>query len=328
MPPSVIGKCAACGKDVWTHKSKAPYAALTPNKADLLVAFYHLVFETKLTKEAMAAALEAGALIHNACVIQTNQVTGNPPLLAEYNRLLAKRDAALPPAAAFHNPDRSKAALQAKFASASHQQRAAPPRACATPAACDAPTTLYRHTDATSTSMSLPYVKGARHDPRTCIAAGVLERAVPSASWPALTAYLRGRRLVDRDQIAAFAGALVGALMRVAFNAHSVLEFFRTRVPALLAQCEQPGGEYLYTQLAHRAQLVAPAASTLLYASVPPARVCVAAAVVADGRASALVHVQAQGRRQLVLTSIFFHFSENFTRRRSKAAMILLPEAV
>ena len=114
--------------------------------------------------------------------------------------------------------------------------------------------------------------------------------------------------------------------MRVAFNADSVLEFFRTRVPSLLAQCEQPGGEYLYTQLAHRAQLVAPAASTLLYASVPPARVRVAAAVAVDGRASALVHVQAQC--QLLLTSIFLHFSENFTRRRSKADMILLPEAV
>jgi hypothetical protein len=149
-------------------------------------------------------------------------------------------------------------------------------------------------------------------------------RAVPPAQWPALTACLRGRRLVDRDQIAAFAGALVGALKHVAFNAHSVLECFRTSVPELLAQCEQPGGEYLYTQLAHRAQLVAPAASTLLYASVPPARVRVAAVV--GGSVSALVHGHARG--QLLPTSIFLHFSENFTRRRSKADMILLPEAV
>ena len=326
MPPSIVGKCAACGKDIWSHRPKTPYAALTPNKADLLIAFYHLGFENKPTEASMAAALEAGALIHNACVIFPNQVAAHPQRLAEYNRLRAKHDAALPAMAAWRHEDRSNAALQAKFASASHQQRDAPARAGATPAACDAPTTLYRHTDATSTSTSLPYVKGALHNPRTCIAAGVLERAVPSARWPALTAYLRGRRLVDRDQIAAFAGALVGALSSVAFNAHSVLEFFRTRVPSLLAQCEQPGGEYLYTQLAHRAQLVAPAASTLLYASVPPARVRVAAAVAVDGRASALVHVQAEG--QLLLTSIFLHFSENFTRRRSKAEMILLPEAV
>ena len=102
MPVVNVGVCAFCQKAVYSGRPNAPYAALTVNKADLLIAFYHLGFENKLTEEAMAAALEAGALIHNACVIQTNQVTGNPPLLAEYNRLRAKRSPALPAAVAAH----------------------------------------------------------------------------------------------------------------------------------------------------------------------------------------------------------------------------------
>jgi hypothetical protein len=314
MPPAVIGKCVFCCKDIWTHKPAAPYSALTPTKADLLVAFYHLGFPsaTKPTAASMAAALEAGALIHTKCTIQLNQVAAHPALLAEYNLLRAARDPALPAAAAFQNPDRSTAALLDKFAAASdtHQYRAPPARACATPAACDAPTTQYRHTDATSTSSALPYVKNARHDPRTCIDAGALERAVPHASWPALSAYLRHRRLVDRDKITVLAGLLVVALTRVAFDARSVFEFFRTGVPALLVESRQPGGAYLCTGLAHAVQLVAPDANSLLYSSAPQSSVVAAAA--AEVCASTCSLTRTIVTMTIISRRFSLHFSLNF----------------
>ena len=271
--------CPACGKDVVTNRTNAPYCTLTRTRADLLIAFYHLGFasDTKPTEASMQAALDKGAFIHNKCCIFPNQVTCNPLLLVEYNRLRAAREVPLQPAPQWYPEDRSKAALLDKFAAAdrdSRQQRAAPPRARAAEVACDAPTTPYRHTDATSTSTALPYVKGARHDPRTCIDADALERVVPSAAWPATAAYLRGRRLVDRDQIAAFAGLVVAALDAVAVDdAAGVLEFVRAVVPRLLSHCRQPGGQYLFTSEARRAPLGARGgANSLLYSCAPQRR--------------------------------------------------------
>jgi hypothetical protein len=56
MPVVNVGVCAFCKKAVYSGRPNAPYAALTPNKADLLVAFYHLGFENKPTEASMAAA--------------------------------------------------------------------------------------------------------------------------------------------------------------------------------------------------------------------------------------------------------------------------------
>ena len=131
---------------------------------------------------------------------------------------------------------------------------------------------------------------------------------MPHASWPALSAYLRHRRLVDRDKITVLAGLLVVALTRVAFDARSVFEFFRTGVPALLVESRQPGGAYLCTGLAHAVQLVAPDANSLLYSSAPQSSVAVAAAVYAPS--CSLV------RKTIAMTIISrrlsLHFSLNF----------------
>ena len=102
MPVVNVGVCALCQKIVYSGRPTSTYSALTPNKADLLVAFYHLGFPsaTKPTAASMAAALDAGALIHDACCIKTNQVLGNALLLPEYNRLRALREGSLPAAVA------------------------------------------------------------------------------------------------------------------------------------------------------------------------------------------------------------------------------------
>ena len=317
MPPQVICKCPLCRKDVWTHKPSAAGTILTRNKADLLIAFYHLGFEsaTKPTEASMQAALDKGALIHEQCCIRTNQVAGNPLLLAEYNRLRAAREVPLEPAPPFQNPDRSAAALLDKFAAAdrdSRQQRAAPPRARAVEVACDAPTTPYRHTDATSTSTALPYVKGARHDPRTCIDADALERVVPSAAWPATAAYLRGRRLVDRDQIAAFAGLVVAALDEVAVDdAAGVLEFVRAVVPQLLSHCRQPGGQYLFTNEARRAPLGARGgANSLLYSCAPQRRRVATSALASAWMSTRMLSDSTSSRNFFVFDSKFFMLAQ------------------
>jgi hypothetical protein len=260
MPPSVVGKCAACGKDVWSHRPRTPYAALTPNKADLLVAFYHLGFETKLTEEAMAAALDAGALIHDACLIKTNQVTGNPRLLPEYNRLRLKRNVELPPAAAWQPKDRSHAALEAQFAAAAtHQHRTPPVRGCNTPATPAAPATQYSRAPTTATAAAAtPHVKKRVQDARTRIHSTALTPCVPAGEWPLLDAYLRDRPVLQPGEVVAFAGRLVLALPHVALTPESVLAFVQHTVPRLLVDSGAPGGVVPFAGGACAAPLLVP----------------------------------------------------------------------
>jgi len=262
MPSINQGPCAYCGRVVWSQKPSAPYAALTPNKADLLIAFYHLGFAsaTKPTEESMAAALEARALIHNACVIQTNQVAGNPPLLAKYNRLRAKRDAELPAAAAFHNPDRSNAALEAQFAAAAtHQHRTPSVRACNTSATPAAPATQYSRTPTTATAAAAtPHVKKRVQDARTRIHSQALTPCVPAREWPLLDAYLRDRPVLQPDVVVAFAGRLVLALPHVALTPESVFAFVQQAVPRLLVDSGAPGGVVPFAGGAGAAPLLVP----------------------------------------------------------------------
>ena len=255
-------KCPACGKDVETNRPRAPYSALTPNKADLLVAFYHLGFEsaTKPTEASMTAALEAGALIHNKCCIQTNQVLGNALLLPEYNRLRALREVPLPAAPAFRHEDRSKAALLDKFAAASdsHQYRAPPTRACTTPAA---PATQYsRAPVATAATEAVPHVKRRVQDARKRINSAALTPLVPPLEWPLLDAYLRDRLVRQPGEVVAFAGRLVLELPHVALRPDSVLAFVQSAVPRLLVACDAPGGVVPFAAGACAAPLLVPLA--------------------------------------------------------------------
>jgi hypothetical protein len=261
--------CPACGKDVVTNRTNAPYSTLTRTRADLLIAFYHLgvASATKPTEASMQAALDKGALIHEQCCIRTNPVTGNPPLLAEYNRLRAAREVPLEPAPAFRHEDRSKTALLDKFAADSHEQRAAPPRARATPAPCATPANQYLRAPAATTAATAaaaeatPYVKQRVRDTRSCINSAALTPLVPPREWRALDAYLRERPVHQPGEVAAFAGHLVLALPHVAFHAAGVLDFVLTAVPRMHALSGAPGGVFLLSTDAQPAPLLAPVAA-------------------------------------------------------------------
>jgi len=254
-----VGACASCHKTVYSGKPTVPYSKLTPNKADLLVAFYHLGFPSATTPTAasMAAALEAGALIHNKCCIQTNQVLGNALLLPEYNRLRALREVPLPAAAAWRHEDRSNAALLDKFAAAAdtHQHRAPPARACTTPAA---PVTQYSR--APAATEAAPHVKRRVQDARKRINTAALTPLVPPLEWPLLDAYLRDRLVRQPGEVVAFAGHLVLELPHVALRPASVLAFVQSAVPRLLVACNAPGGVVPFAAGACAAPLLVPLA--------------------------------------------------------------------
>jgi len=316
-PNKFLCHCPACGKDVVTNRPNAPYSKLTRNKADLLIAFYHLGFasDTKPTEASMQAALDNGALIHEQCCIRTNQVAGNPPLLAEYNRLRAAREVPLEPAPPFQNPDRSAAALLNKFAADAYQQRAAPPRARATPAPCATPANEYLRAPAAATAATAaaaeatPYVKQRVRDTRSCINSAALTPLVPPREWRALDAYLRERPVHQPGEVAAFAGHLVLALPHVAFHAAGVLDFVLTAVPRMHALSGAPGGVFLLSTDAQVASLLAPVAAASALHSAAAAVVRRAAAATDCMRRSTL--------RRVDVHEYFLEFGFLFFARRN-----------